>query len=54
MRLFSPLEYIQTFIQIVRFQRIYSNVFIGQNKTCYATYVKQCDLYFIKLNILYK
>ena len=53
LRLFSPLEYIQTFIWIVRFQQIYSNVFIEQNKTCYATHVKQFDLSCIKFNMLY-
>ena len=41
---FSPLEYIRTFIPIVRFQQIYSNVFIEQNKTFYATNVKIFDL----------
>ena len=45
---FSPLEYIWTFIRTGQFQRIYSNVFIEQNKTCYATNVKQFDLSFIK------
>ena len=52
-RPFSPLEYIRTLIRIVRFQRIFSNVFIEQNKTCYATNVRQFDLSFIKFYMLY-
>ena len=46
---FSPVEYIWTFIQIVRFQQIYSNTFMEQSKTCYATNVKKFDLSFKNL-----
>ena len=52
-RLFSSLDYIRTFIQIVRFQHIYSNVLIKQNKTCYATkdlYFKNSTLYINKIS----
>ena len=53
-RLYPPLEYIRTFIRIVRFEWIYSNVFIMQNKTFYATNFKQFDFFFfIKYDMLY-
>ena len=51
-RLYSPLEYIWTFIWIVRFQWIYSNIFIKQNKTCYSKSLKQFDLSLIKFTRL--
>ena len=40
LRFYFPLEYIPTFIRIVRFQQIYSNVFIKQNRTFYAKFFK--------------
>ena len=50
---FFSLEYIRTFIHIVRFQQIYSNVFVEQNKTCYATFVTQFDLSYIEFTMIF-